>query len=157
MRKQLLVQSGKGVLSSLRIEDFQHFKRVFSDGDVGDVGVPFFEAVERVAVAELSASTVSGDRTREDNTYCARRAPQGKASSRGSDCLKMSLQKRQLCLNLQPDNSRDGQNDVKPLRGTPFHFVLCSRPPRIHLLPTHQLLRDELIRLHRLRLIPHHP
>jgi hypothetical protein len=55
MREQLLVQPGKGVLRSFWVEDFQHLKGVLGDRYVGDVGVPFFEAVERVAVAELSA------------------------------------------------------------------------------------------------------
>ena len=45
-RRKLFPQIG-------RIENVQHFKRVFGDGDVARVRVPFFEAVEGVAVAKL--------------------------------------------------------------------------------------------------------
>jgi hypothetical protein len=43
------------VLQSVRVENFEHFKGVFRDGDVGDVGVPLFQAVEGMAISKLSA------------------------------------------------------------------------------------------------------
>lgn len=39
---------------SILVEQFEHLKCVFRDGDIRDVGVPFAQAVQVMAVSELS-------------------------------------------------------------------------------------------------------
>jgi hypothetical protein len=41
MPEQLGLHPWKFMRQTIRVEEFEHFKAVFRDGDVGDVGVPF--------------------------------------------------------------------------------------------------------------------
>lgn len=80
------------MVQTIPVEEFEHFKAVFGDGNVGHVGIPFAQAVEGMTVADLSASGVSQAETGRPNAaYWASRAPHGNASRRGSACLNMSL------------------------------------------------------------------